>query len=479
MKRSLLWIVLLVVMLPASGKGYRIVVKLGASPTTQVFLAGYYGANIYLRDTTMTDSGGKGVFERDSLLPEGLYKIYLDKDRHFDFLLGADQTLTITNPGYALDGLEVEGATESEEFLVYIRWLREQQRKLAQLDTALTRAGGEEKERITAQIRDLSASVSDYWKQKAAEYPGSMLAAFLMANYTEELRPGDIPEAWTANDSLRWVYEYTFRKNHFFDHMDLSDARLLNTPLYKSRLDTYLEKVLLQLYDSVKPAAYDLIRRASANPQTFRFVTSHLLNMGLTSRVMGMDGLFVDVARDYYLSGKANWVDSTTMAKIRENLLFLENNLIGHAARDLRMETLEGHPFRLYQQNNNYIILIFFEPNCSHCNEYVPRLYREVYLPFRDKGLEVVAGYTLDKREEWQDFVDKNQLDDWVNVWDPHHLSRFKILYDTRTTPSVYLLDREKKIVAKKCSIEFLKSFLGDQLGGASQGEVTTSPVLD
>jgi peroxiredoxin len=466
MRRFLLFMVFMAAMVPVAGKGYKIVVKLAAAPSAQVFLAGYYGSNIYLKDTTLTDATGRGVFERDTLLPQGLYKIYLDQERHFDFLLGADQTLTLTNTGFSLEGLTVEGAVESGEFLDYMRWLRDRQKELANLDTLLSRAEGMEKDSISSQIRALSASVSTYWKRKSDQYPGTMLAAFLMANYTEELRPEDIPAAYTTNDSLRWVYEYTYRKNHFFDHLDLSDERLLNTPLLKSRLDTYLEKVLLQLYDSVKPAAYALIQRASGHPQTYRYVTSHLLNAALASRVMGMDALFVDIARDYYLSGKAAWADSTTLAKIRENVIFLEHNLIGQQARDVRMETLDGQPFRLYQQNHLYTILVFYEPNCSHCNEFVPRLYQEVYLPFRDKGLEVVAVYTMDQKEAWQAFTEKYHLADWTNVWDPHHLSRFKIIYDTRTTPSVYLLDREKKILAKKFSLEFLKEYLGHHLGG-------------
>lgn len=467
MNKKLLLLILLLGagLFPLYGKGYRISVRLDAAPSTQVFLAVYYGANIYVKDTTFTDNGGKGLFERDTLLPQGLYKIYLDKDRHFDFLLGEDQTLTITNSGFSLDGLKVEGAAESREFLDYMVWLRDRQKELARLDSALRQTAGNEKGEISRQIRELSAGVAAYWKETAAQYPGTMLAAFLMANYTEELKPEDIPAEYSASDSLKWVYEYTFRKNHFFDHLDLSDERMLNTPLLKNRLDTYLEKVLLQIYDSVKPAAYDLIRRSSAHPDTYRFVTSTLLNFSLASRVMGMDALFVDIARDYYLSGKTAWADSATLAKIRENVIFMEQNLIGMPARDLTMETMNGEPYRFSQHNNKFTILVFYEPNCSHCNEFVPRLYQEIYLPFRDKGLDVVAVYTMDKKEEWQDFVDKHHLTDWTNLWDPHHLSRFKIIYDTRTTPSVYLLDKERKIIARKFTIEFLENYLGHALG--------------
>lgn len=455
---------------PVCAEGLRISVRLASSPDQKVLLTHYYGGNIFVDDTLLTDSEGSGVFEKSAGLPQGLYKIYLDQERHFDFLLGSDQTLDIVNPSFSLNGLEITGAEESKAFLDYMKWLRERQRQLSRLDSALAKAGEADKGKIEQQIRELTAEVSHYWKEKSARYPGTFLARFLMANYYEELKPEDIPAEFIANDSLKWTFEYNYRKNHFFDHFDLTDERLLYTPMAKSKLDTYFEKVLLQMYDSVKPAAYALIKHVESTPNSFRFVTSYLLNSSLNSKVMGMDALFVDIARDYYLSGKAVWADSTTLAKVKENLIFLEHNLIGQPAIDLRMETIDGQPFRLYQHNNPYLILVFYEPNCSHCKEFIPRLYKEVYLPYRDKGVEVVAGYTMNDKKEWEDFITQHHLTDWINVWDEHHLSRFKIIYDTRNTPATYLLDKDKSIIAKKFSIDFLKKYFAQYLGETSGG---------
>ncbi|HOR99316.1 MAG TPA: redoxin domain-containing protein [Prolixibacteraceae bacterium] len=454
-----------------SGKGYKITVHLAAAKERQVFLTHYYGASVFIDDTVMTDISGTGIFQRDTLLPPGLYKIYLDQHNHFDFLLGEDQTLVISNPSFNMDNLTISGAEESEEFLAYMQWLRQRQGELALLDSALKVAAEEDKAPIRNQISDLNKNVNSYWKEKSARYPGTLLSAFLMSNYYEELNPEDIPEEYSVNDSLKWTYEYNYRKNHFFDYFDLSDERLLYTPLVKSKLDTYFERILLQMYDSVKPAIYQVISTARENPKTFRYVTSYFLNASLTSKVMGMDALFVDLARDFYLSGKTAWADSATLAKIRENVIFLEHNLIGQHARDIVMETLDGQPFRLYQQKSKYTILVFFEPDCSHCNEFIPRLYKEIYLPFREKGLEVVAGYSMDNKDDWIEFVEKYQIYDWINVWDEHHLSRFKIIYDTRTTPSVYLLDENKKIIAKRVSIDFFKNYLTSYLGDPTPGK--------
>lgn len=460
-KNLLLFTFILIFFWDASAIGFRISVRLSSAPDTLVCLAHYFDANVYVNDTIHTDNRGNGVFQSDTLLPQGLYKIYLRGDRHFDFLLGADQTLIISNTDFSLENLVIEGAQESMAFLDYMKWLKVQQAKLGQLDSTLKKAGESDKAPLRSQINDLSKEVSQYWKEKSGKMPGTFFAAFLMSNYYEELKDENIPEAYLANDSLKWTYQYIYRKNHYFDYFDLTDKRFLFTPIMKSKLDTYFDKVLLQTYDSVKPSAYQLLQKVENEPMLFRYMTSYLINRAIKSRVMGMDALFVDLARDYYLSGKAVWADSTSLASIRENVIFMENNLIGQTARNLRMETYEGLPYFLCQKESKFTILLFYEPDCSHCQAFVPELYKEIYLPYRDKGLTVVAAYTMNDKAEWSEFLDKHQLTDWVNVWDEHHLSRFKIIYDTRTTPSVYLLDENKKIVAKEFSIDFLKQYLG------------------
>jgi peroxiredoxin len=444
----------------ADGEGFNLKVVLPPVPGGQVLLAHYYGASILVDDTIRTDASGTGTLKRDTLLPQGIYKIYLNQDQHFDFLLGEDQHLLISNSDFTVQNMEIEGGIESVEFLKYMKWVAERQKERKLLEEKKSSASQGEILTIDEELQRINEEVVAYWKQKSAEYPGSFLGAFLMSNYFQDKKPEEFPEEYTANDSLKWVYHYNYRKNHYFEYFDLTDERLLYTPSVKQKLENYFERILLQLYDSVKPAAYQIIERIEPHPKMFRFVVSHLLNASLSSNVMGMDALFVDIARDFYLTGRASWADSTTLARIRENVIFLENSLVGKNARDFQMEAYDGSPFRLYQQNARFTILVFYEPNCSHCREYVPALYNDIYLPYRDKGVDVVAVYTMEDKSEWGDFIDKHHITEWHNVWDEHHVTRFKIIYDTRTTPQIYLLDKDKKIIAKKFTLDFLKNYM-------------------
>ena len=70
----------------------------------------------------------------------------------------------------------------------------------------------------------------------------------------------------------------------------------------------------------------------------------------------------------------------------------------------------------------------------------------------------------MDNREEWTEFLTEHNLFDWINVWDKDQITQFKILYDGRKTPGVYVLDRDKKIIAKKLDIAQLKQLLSEEL---------------
>ncbi len=173
-----------------------------------------------------------------------------------------------------------------------------------------------------------------------------------------------------------------------------------------------------------------------------------------------MDALFVDIAKKYYLSGQTPWATEEVLEKIRENVLFMENNPIAiqRLTRILKLSTANMPVCTESEQN--IPLPLFYEPNCSYCRVYVPAIYDEIYQTYRDKGLEVYAVYSAMKKEEWQDFLIEHGLFDWVNVWDEHHDSRFRILYDVRTTPALFLLDENKAILGKKLTVQQIKDFM-------------------
>jgi peroxiredoxin len=446
------------------GQGLKIEVELKEAAGQEVYLAHYYVGNIYAKDTLLLDSRGTGTFQTDSLLPQGLYKIYRNENTHFDFLLGNDQQFILKNETFNAETILISGAEETEAFVLYSIFLKNLQKRNAEIRKSIESSGKEEKAKLFQELNSLTNQLYAYWEKLDSNFPGSFLAKFVKANHVPALDISSLPREVQENDSLLLMARYYYQRDHYWDNFDYRDERFLYTPFYKNKLETWFTKVLYQHYDSVRSDVFNFLEEVKHNKRIFQFATSFFLNSSINSNIMGMDALFVDLARKYYLSGEAFWATDEAIEKIRENVLFFENNLIGRQAPDLTLEGFDGQHYNLNQVEAKYTLVVIYEPECSHCKVFVPQLYNEVYLPFRDKGLEVFAIYSMDKKDEWESFLNQHELHDWINVWDEHHVSRFKILYDARTTPGIFILDEHKKIVAKKMTVEQVRLFMQSEL---------------
>jgi len=103
-------------------------------------------------------------------------------------------------------------------------------------------------------------------------------------------------------------------------------------------------------------------------------------------------------------------------------------------------------------------MLVFWDPDCGHCKKEMPKI-KEVYDKYRDKGLKVYAVCTELEKDKWINYMDKHQYN-WIDVADFELRSPFRELYDISSTPKVFLLDKDKKIIAKKLNHEQLDKVL-------------------
>ena len=462
--RPIFTVIFILLAIIAGGQGFDIKITIDSAANREIMLTNYYLGSIYKKDSVQLDSKGSGILSADTLLPQGLYKLYLDENNHFDFLLGADQNFSISKKSFNSPDIKIVGATETEEFAGYTVFLKNLQNKGAEINKKIESATTEEKSALRNDLNKLTGELHDYWFRIKKEYPNTFLSAFLLANYVPPLDVSTLPAEVQKNDSLLLLARFNYQKAHFWDYFDYTDERFLYTPLYKPKLETWFTKVLYQNYDSVKPAVYQFIEDVRQKKRIFQFAVSWFLNSSINSNIMGMDALFVDLARSYYLSGQAFWTTEESMKKIRENVLFAENNLIGKIAPDLTLENIDGEYINLHKIKSEITVLIIFEPECSHCKVFVPQFHADVYQKNKDKGLKVYAIYSMTDKEEWSDFLTKHNLYDWINVWDETHISQFKVLYDARKTPAVYVLDENKKIIAKGLSVQQINDLLKNLL---------------
>lgn len=447
---------------PVSGQtGHSITVTAKDAPSVRLRLAYHVGSQQYVRDSLMTDETGKGRFLGSEKLPAGVYMIVLPGNNFFEFLLDEDQHFDIRfSKNDPLSTLSFTGSDENSRFVAYQRkWKALQEEamnisaRLKSLDPGSPEAATARKELTTQETR-----MKQYLRETADANKGSLLGAIAQAVIPVETPAPVLPPGTHNTDSVSRLLSYLYYKDHFFDNIDFNENGLIRSPLLGSKFEQFFRQVVIQMPDSINREADRLLEETAGNSDMFQYVAVWLMNRFATSEIMGHDAVVVHLADAVYLAGKAPWASDDYITDLRKRVERLRPNLIGMKAPELLMGSFAGHYVSLYDVKAEFTILYFWEPDCGHCKEATPKL-KEFYDRNRSSGIEIFAVCTQNDKEEWEEYIVNNNLN-WINGWDPERMSRFDLLYNVESTPMIYILDRDKKIIAKRLSVEDIPSFI-------------------
>ncbi len=436
-------------------KAYEIKVSIEGTENQYCRLAFYYGDKQLLRDSTLMDNKGVGVFQKDEVLENGIYLIVLPNNKYLELLIDdTDQDFSLTTDTTALvDDLKVKNASYSTTtFVDYIKYLAKASKEANKIWLL---KDGTKKEKLTDEERKkislIDKDVKEYKAALISRQPTSLVASIVKS--TEEITvPKDLPK------DAQWLY---FR-NHYFDNINFAEVGLLRTPIFDKKFKYFIDKLNYQIPDSMIVASDMIIGKAKANKEVYKYVVSNLTNKFANSKNMGMDEVFHHLGQKYYLDQEAWWVDSTTKQKIYERVIKVKYNLIGNRAVPFSMVDLDGIKHKLYDVQAEYTILVFWSSSCGHCKKTMP-LIKDIYEEYRDRDVKVV-GVNIDKKEEdWRKYLEKNDYD-WLNLWDGNNLTNFRTFYNVDSTPIIYVLDQQKTIIAKRIDPDTLEKILEDNI---------------
>ncbi len=474
---------------------HKIEVKINGVKDTTLLLGYHYGAKKLVSDTIWVDSKGKGTFEGDSLLDGGLYLVLTPDYRYFEIMIdNPDQTFKIeTDTADLFGNLKIEGSESNSVFLQYQKKSSEMYKirkpaldalkDLYDEDTAkfnkkkleARRDSIEMMRKVVDSVRDIMVAYEDGIRK---DYPTSLLASILGCTHEVEIPDYPRDENGNITDSL---FKYTYMKNHYFDNINLGDERLLRTPVYESKIDDYFDKQLLQIPDSIIVQVDYVMNKILEQEgkgyegKMYYNTLHHLFMKYQNPKYMGLDNIFVHIMGNYYLNGHVPakvFEDTAYMNKIQDRYDKMLHNQIGVKATDLLVykmgqDTLDENMgwTRLSMVKSPYIVLYFFDTDCGHCKKIIPewhKLYREN--EFKKKGVETFLVYTQTDMDKWKKFISEQDMFDFINVFDPYQNTNFRTTYDIYSTPVVYVLDRERKIIAKRLPPETVVDLLNHEL---------------
>jgi thiol-disulfide isomerase/thioredoxin len=442
-------------------KGYEISLQVNGLSDSTVFLAYHLGDKQYLKDSLKLSKSGNGTFSGTEALPQGIYMIVLPGRKYFEMLISDDQdfSLTCSYTDY-FKSLKFSGSDENTAFIDYQRKWIQMQDDAAKINTRQqnSKANSDSTRILTDMRLKMEDNMKEFLHEVINKNKGSLLALLVKSMLPVELPQVTLPPNALNPDSVRWIRNYLYNKDHFFDNIDLTDERLMRTPILQGKLNVFFTNVVIQLADSINKEIDKIIKKCSGNYKMFQFVSVYLFNHFRESEIMGHDAVMVKLADDIYLSGKADWTTKEWRDNLKKEVDRIRPNLIGVKAHDLIMDSFTGKFVSLYDIKKDFTILYFWEPNCGHCQESTPKL-KAYYEKAKNIGIEVFSVCTTSDKEKWEKYIKDNNLT-WINGWDPKRITNFDYYFNVQSTPSIYILDKNKVIIAKKLSVENIDSFI-------------------
>ncbi len=450
----------------SSQNGYNIQLKIKGFENKDVILGYYSNKSMYITDTVTFNSNSIALFKNEEPLPGGLYFFYLPNEKHFDILIDKEQNIKFETDTLDLVGnLKINGSKESSLFLSYQLYLSKMQKQAGELHRNMTSATNDtDKSKFQSELAEVNSTVEKYMKDEREKNPNTLYAAFIKGMREPDIPEFDIPNSVSNRDSVLQLKQYIYYANHYLDNIDLSDKRFIRLPYFVEKLDTYFDKVLIQHPDSITKAAIATIEKTKRSKEMYQFVTQYLFNKINDNKIMGMENAMVALADKYYLSGEAFWASDDFLEKLKKHVEQIRPTLIGKTAHNLFMESITGEYFKLHEINAPITILIFYEPSCGHCKKEIPLIYNDVFLKYRDQGLKAFVVYSMNDKKEWEEFINEHELYDWINVYDPYHETNFRYHFDIRATPTIFILDKDKNIIAKRLDVNQIANFVEHKL---------------
>ena len=424
-------------------------------PTGIARVVGTYGDQNYLADSTVVDANGHFVLRRKNLLPAGYYFFLLPGQKNFPILIDKDQRFTLRSKATDLIGsMQVDGSVNTDLLYQNLRFQGIQDPELGRLTDIMRKSPPNSPEYLEAKVfqMEMLAGRKTHLETLYKEHPESLFTSFKKAGQNP-----DFVEFKKTNGDIDTLRQVLYYRDHFWDGVDFNDNRLLYTPVVANKLKRYIKELTPQNPDSLIKVSDQLIRRVLNKKEYFRFFSNWIALQHENTKTTIMDGeaVYVHIVKTFFSDELATWDKPENLAKLRQHVSEMEASLLNRKGPDVRAMDVNGQYKSIYELTAPLVVIFMFSPDCEHCQKEAPEIER-LYKKWKPLGVDFfgIAINTTDA--EWKNFVKKNGFT-FPNVFDPTNRAIYAKYY-VDITPELYVLNKDRTIVAKNLKAEQLET---------------------
>ena len=440
--------------LKVNAQGHSIDIKLKGTTDQQVVVGYHFGKQRLLHDTVSVDTQGMIRIAGEDSLPAGVYFLYTPSF-YFEFLVSEQSFQLALDVKDPYKSMTTSNSRENELFRNFQLQMGDYQRQQRSIIDSLSFTSGQDSLALREKYMQLVSEMNATRQSMVESNEGTFFSDFIALMSGIQVPGMDS----IADEGDRKVAQFEYYRAHYMELVP-DPQLLMRTPVIHEYVMKYFNDLVIPQADSTIKAVDDYLGRLEDRPIAFRYWLVTLFNHYQESKIMGMDAITVHLSENYYLTGKADWVTEESKEEIRKEIRFIKPNLIGRTAPDMRLVDTLLSPFKVQTINTPFLVLYFYDPDCGVCRKKTPVL-KEAYEDLKSQGAEVLAISTISEMDKWKDYIKKNDLN-WFNAGDPQGRSNFRVDYNVRSTPKVYVLGPDRTIIAKNLDVSQLLGFIQD-----------------
>ena len=426
------------------------------------YLASHYGKYQTLLDSVKGTNDGKLLFKKDQKYVEGIYMLVTpDKKIELEFMMDSDQkfSIQVTNPTEKT--LSIQGSSLNQDFNGFNSFFKIKMEGIKALEKNLADKKTKQDSALVIQdLKKIQSEINTYKNNYIQSNPSNTLALlFRMSQPIDNFlnKPAEEKLA-TKNDSIAYL------KKHFFDGINFKDNRLLRNPFIENRITTYFNTFVPVTPEAVTAEIVQILNQTDQpNGEVFKYLSLYFVDLYSEPKIMGMDRVFINIYNTYFKNKEYSWLQLKQKEFFKFKVASIKDNLVGDKGRNLFMLNQDQKRIDLYDIKAKYTVIAFWDPTCGHCATEIPKMHQLYETEWKQKGVVVFAiNNNTNEMVKWKEFIEKEKLSDWTNVYPTPVVTGnytkedvdFQTLYNVRQTPVIYLLDQDKKIIAKKVGAE-------------------------
>lgn len=433
--------------------GQQLKIEIANAADKKASLYSLSGEKVSIIDSIFTKTAGQFEYNlKNKNLKTGFYRIAFSNNRQIVFIYSGSNVILKTDSKNILDSLTVISSDDNKLYYSFIKLNKAYKTKSELLHLLLVKYPKDDSFYKTAQAKtnELQDEYLDFVNGISQKDPESFIAKYI---YSAQLP--------VVNFNLPVDKQLAFLKEHALDKVDFKNVSLINSDLFTNKTIEYLTyysnpQLPKELLEKEFTKAVDyIISKAKVKPQVYKHVVEYLID---GFKKFGFDKILDYIVQNFVIKDEL-CLDEKTENSIQRRLEQNKKLPVGAVVSNIILPDAGGKEINLSNIKSGKILVLFYASWCTHCQDLVPKL-AALYKSQKAKKFEVLAVSLDNKKEDWLKFIKDNNLN-WLNVsdlkgWD----SKAAADYYIYATPTMFLLDKNKKILGKPLSIDELKKII-------------------